>query len=100
MPRLYANRPAWGKIDVIRRNGAEASIAWITVSRDDEGADAFVKQYDLPAPAYAIPTEDVRQALGVAYWPLVYLIDGSGLILDTPGWVPTDIESIPAKCRS
>ena len=93
-PACATFAPAWrarASIDSV------IPVTWVAVSGTDSGASAFASRYDLPQPILVAPSRDERWRIGVAQWPMVFVVGQSGTLLRVTGLPPDSIDA-PKEC--
>lgn len=87
----------WRGLRDLAPSGAVVPVVWVDVNRDDAGADAFRREFDLGGDGIYVRSRHDLGELGVQFWPIAYLLDPQGRFVGS-GQTPEQLGSLPPIC--
>lgn len=87
----------WRGLRDLAPSGAVVPVVWVDVNRDDAGADAFRREFDLGGEGLYVRSRQDLVEFGVQLVPIAYLLDRQGRFVRS-AQTPEQLGSLPPGC--
>ena len=92
--------PLWKGLESLMMGGDTLPVYWVSVGEVDSSGVAFRSQYQLPSRDLRMSAAEARNALGVTWWPTVYIVGPGGVLVRKPEALPNDIRQAALGCQA